>query len=92
MEKLIIALLYVSCLLLASGNKQVSFTKWGGIYLEGCASSVDIFPKSIDPALWKSCDDAYTYTWNLDEGNYLTQLTDIQRLKLIRSTGFCPHR
>ena len=72
----------------------MSFTKWGGIYLETCdiKDDYDIFPITSDPNLWKSCEDAYTYTWNLDEGNYLIYLNSIQKSKLIRSTGFCPHR
>lgn len=68
-----------------------SFTKMGDIYVPYCDTSRDLFPLNADASTWSSCDDAYEYTWSLDRGKDLIALTTVDRLKLSRSMGFCPH-
>ncbi|CAM9128533.1 unnamed protein product, partial [Phaeothamnion confervicola] len=46
-----------------------------------------------DPLEWPSCDDAYEHTWSSamsDES--LAGLSRLERLKMIRSMGYCPER
>jgi len=72
-----------------------SLGKNGDIYIELCDNDNDgskLYPINKDPVLWKSCDDAYDYTWNNDFNNHIKYLSKKDRIKLIRSMGFCPHK
>lgn len=69
----------------------MSFTKSGEIYVSVCNESEPLFPKGTDPATWSSCEDAYEFTWNLDLDNDILALSTLDRAKLARSMGFCPH-
>ena len=72
---------------------QRSLGKHGDIYIEKCDDNiVTLYPLKKDPYLWKSCNDAYDYTWGNDFGNHLRRITKTDRMKLIRSMGFCPHK
>ena len=68
----------------------LSFTKSGEIYIPTCNDHSVLFPSDVNPEQWPSCNDAYEYTWNLDMGNDITALSKIDRLKLSKSSGFCP--
>lgn len=72
-------------------NPVASFTKVGDIYVSSCGSSQHLFPHTILPAEWPSCEDAYQYTWSLDKGKDLVAVATSDREKLARSMGFCPH-
>ena len=70
---------------------QRSSGKHGDIYIEKCDDDMTLYPTNKDPLLWKSCDDAYDYTWSNDFSKHLRRISQIDRIKLIRSMGFCPH-
>lgn len=68
-------------------------TKHGDIYLKPC--KVDLsnsFSNISKPYHWVGCDDAYAFTWYLDQGNDITFLSHKNRELLARSAGFCPHK
>ena len=76
-------------------QKQRSLGKNGDIYIELCDNDNDgsrLYSINKDPVLWKSCDDAYDYTWNNDFNNHLRSISKQDRIKLIRSMGYCPHK
>ncbi len=41
---------------------------------------------------WRSCEDAYEYTWLEDPDQHIIGLDELSRQKLARSMGYCPHR
>eukprot|EP01031_Cornospumella_fuschlensis_P027907 gene27907-33702_t len=67
-----------------------SQSKQGGIYIPLCKNESSLFPLHNHPSTWSSCQDAYEYTWMNDPDRQLVGLGDMQRLKLARSSGFCP--
>eukprot|EP01039_Chlorochromonas_danica_P010052 gene10052-11123_t len=68
-----------------------SATKLGGIYLAPCNKSSLLFPLEEDPLSWLSCHDAYEYTWSVDPDGLLAGLSADLKIRLARSSGFCPH-
>jgi hypothetical protein len=54
-------------------------------------NSMTLYPRDRHPALWRSCNDAYDYTWESDLNMDLEGLSVINKLKLRNSMGFCPH-
>ena len=54
-------------------------------------SKEKLFPSSESPYLWPACFDAYYYTWTHDPTNHIKYLSQINKEKLARSSGFCPH-
>lgn len=71
-------------------KKYVSSYSKNNLYISIC--NEDYIFSGDDPENWKSCDDANEFTWELDQGSHLTYLTNIDKVKLKRSSGFCPHR
>lgn len=57
-----------------------------------CQSNKLIFPKDQNPIFWESCDDAYDVTWSAELQRLNWKISDEDKIKLIRTTGFCPHR
>ena len=78
-------------------NSLRSFTKTGNIFVAHCpnadadAAWSPLYPSNVDPFQWRSCGDAYEFTWRNDFYNDLISLNRIDKEKLIRSMGFCPH-
>jgi hypothetical protein len=68
-----------------------SFTKPGELYIRHCNYEASLFPLHIHPSKWAACHDANEYTWSRDYSHDLAALSSLDRLKLSRSTGFCPH-
>lgn len=68
-----------------------SHTKFGGIYVASCDASLPLYPLDVDPLHWRSCHDAYEFTWTYDPDRYLTALSDVNKQKLAKSMGYCPH-
>jgi protein tyrosine phosphatase len=69
-----------------------SFSKAGGIYLRRCSNNSVLFPLHEDPIRWLSCGDAYEHTWIEDPDKHLPTLSTVNKLKMAKSMGFCPHR
>lgn len=42
-------------------------------------------------SIWKSCEDAYSTTWRVDENNDIIGLPKPLKSKLMLTMGFCPH-
>jgi hypothetical protein len=67
-----------------------SFTKPGELYIHACNDD-HLFPLDVPPAQWSACHDANEFTWDQDYSHDLAALSPLDRVKLSRSTGFCPH-
>ena len=68
-----------------------SSSKNGGIVVQDCGNSKsNLYPLSVSPKEWLGCGDAYTHTWTSDFERQLFSLGHIDKLKLIKSSGFCP--
>jgi hypothetical protein len=93
----------LSCTVLqihSSSSYRLSTTKpAGGILVENCsafldgkeyAHTIDIFPARA-PQMWRSCDDAYSVTWQHDIDQHIVRLPWELRMQLISTMGFCPH-
>ena len=68
---------------------QRTFSKEGEIYINSCEGRDQLF--AGDPITWPSCSDALEFTWNADVSGDIRGLRPEDRLKLIRSNGYCPH-
>jgi hypothetical protein len=56
------------------------------VYLNGCTNNSLLFPlDGTHPAKWKSCNDAYEYTWMSDFGGYLRHMSLANRMRLAYS-------
>lgn len=61
-------------------------TSKADVYLNGCTSHGVLFPLDhTHPAHWKSCNDAYEYTWMSDFSGYLRGLSLTNRMRLAYS-------
>ena len=77
----------------------LSVVKFGDIYVKGChhesysdaSNETVLFPMNESPYLWPACDDAYYYTWTHDPTNRIQFLSELNKERLARSSGFCPH-
>ena len=67
-----------------------STTKQGDIFISPCNFSEPLFPLDKSPHEWRSCHDAYTYTWTKDFNKDLISLSTTDSAKMINSMGFCP--
>ena len=67
-----------------------STTKQGDLFISPCNFSEPLFPLDKSPHEWRSCHDAYTYTWTKDFSKDLVSLTSTDSAKMINSMGFCP--
>jgi hypothetical protein len=70
-------------------EKTKSFTKNGDLYISSCNFSSPLFPVT-SPAEWKSCHDAYEFTWSNDFNGDMVGLSELNLAKLTKSMGFCP--
>ena len=78
----------------------LAFSKGGGLQTGPCGPAAAnaggrlLYPPEQHPREWRGCGrDAYHYTWNLDENlGYLSSLSALDKLKLLRTMGFCPHQ
>ena len=61
------------------------------IALKEC-SQAPLYPLGLSPYLWNSCGDAYEYTWLEDFKGDLAGLRKLDKVRLARSMGFCPHQ
>ena len=73
-----------------TSSQAPSFTKPGDIYIPQCDFSRPLYPKDTSPTEWKSCDDAYKFTWENDFKGEIVGLDTLSKTKLINSMGFCP--
>lgn len=70
-----------------------SISKKGEILIAPCSdTSSSLFPLDQSPSEWRSCGDAYDYTWENDYTKNLIGLSSNDKLKLVNSMGFCPQR
>ena len=67
-----------------------SYSKQGDLFISPCNFSEALFPLHQSPYNWKSCNDAYTYSWTKDFKKELTALSSLDSAKMINSMGFCP--
>ena len=67
-----------------------SYSKQGGLFISPCNFSDPLFPLHKSPGEWRSCNDAYSYSWSKDFKKELTALDRTDTAKLINSMGFCP--
>jgi hypothetical protein len=67
-----------------------SYSKQGGLFISPCNFSEPLFPLHKSPSEWRSCNDAYSYSWSKDFKKELTALSRRDSAKLINSMGFCP--
>jgi hypothetical protein len=67
-----------------------SYSKQGGLFISPCNFSEPLFPLHKSPSEWRSCNDAYSYSWSKDFKQELTALSHRDSAKLINSMGFCP--
>lgn len=67
-----------------------SYSKQGDLFISPCNFSEVLFPLHHSPHDWKSCNDAYTYSWTKDFKKELTALSSLDSTKMINSMGFCP--
>lgn len=52
----------------------------------------DLYPLDEDPMDWRSCKDACEFTWlSSSNDEYFEGVSSRDRLRLARSSGFCPH-
>lgn len=74
----------ICCVLLAYA--AATNTSKAGVYLNGCTDSAELFPlDDAHPAQWKSCNDAYEYTWMNDFGGFLKGMSLKNRMRLAYS-------
>jgi hypothetical protein len=74
-------------------------SKIGELFVQSCESknsnllyyNQNLFSVSEPSSSWKSCNDAYYYTWKSDFSNDISGLSETTKDKLARSMGFCPH-
>ena len=62
------------------------------IVLKGCGHARLLYPLTSSPYSWSSCGDAYEYTWLEDINEDLAGLRHLDKVRLARSMGFCPHQ
>ena len=62
----------------------------GDIFVPQCDFNAPLYPKDVAPSNWKSCDDAYKFTWTNDFKGELVGLDAFSKAKLVNSMGFCP--
>jgi len=75
----------------ASGFPLAAKTsKLGDIYVQQCDFNAPLYPADVAPSDWKSCDDAYKFTWTNDFKGELAGLDALSKTKLVNSMGFCP--
>lgn len=67
-----------------------SYSKQGDLFISPCNFSEPLFPPQKSPNEWRSCNDAYSYSWSKDFKQELTALNRRDTAKLINSMGFCP--
>lgn len=67
-----------------------SYSKQGDLFISPCNFSEALFPVHRSPYDWRSCNDAYTYSWTKDFKKELTALSSLDLVKMINSMGFCP--
>ena len=67
-----------------------SYSKQGDLFISPCNFSEPLFPPHKSPNEWRSCNDAYSYSWSKDFKHELTALNRRDAAKLINSMGFCP--
>lgn len=61
-------------------------TSKADVYLNGCGSNQPLFPlDQTHPSSWKSCNDAYEYTWLSDFDGYLRGMSLTNRIRLAYS-------
>lgn len=67
-----------------------SFTKLGDIFITPCNFTEALFPLNQSPYNWRSCNDAYKYSWTKDFNRDVSSLSSLDSSKMINSMGFCP--
>lgn len=67
-----------------------SYSKQGDLFISPCNYSEPLFPRHQSPHDWRSCNDAYTYSWTKDFKKEIIALSSIDSTKMINSMGFCP--
>jgi hypothetical protein len=67
-----------------------SYSKQGDLYISPCNFSEPLFPLHQSPHDWRSCNDAYTYSWSKDFKKEVIALSSRDSAKMINSMGFCP--
>lgn len=67
-----------------------SFTKLGDIFIAPCNFTEALFPLNQSPYNWRSCNDAYKYSWTKDFHRDVSSLSLLDSSKMINSMGFCP--
>ena len=67
-----------------------SYSKQGDLFISPCNFSEPLFPLHQSPHDWKSCHDAYSYSWTKDFKKEVIALSSRDSAKMINSMGFCP--